>query len=100
MEAVEGHDDLKDYFYIHILLLKIIGIPVKPLDDSTNTVLKFLYYVYSVVLIITIPGGCLFMESYASIDNWGNIQKLSSALSFSLTHLLGKQNFKSANSTS
>lgn len=89
----EDYSDVRDYFYVHILILKLLGIPVKPLEESTSTFMKCSYYIYSVVFIISIPSGFLFMETYASIDNWGNIEKFSSGLSYSLTHLLGKAEF-------
>lgn len=88
--AEDHHRDIKDYFYVHIFILKLIGVPVKPLDESWNVVLKCLYYIYSIVFILIIPMAFTFSETYQSIINIEDFDKSSFGLSYSLTHMLGR----------
>lgn len=83
--------ELHDYFKVHFIVLKCIGIPLEPMKH-TAIVWKILYCMFSVFFVGLFPVYFALSE-FLQLFNESNIDTFTFNLSYAITHCLGKTVF-------
>lgn len=77
----------KEYFKVPIVLLQTIGISLKPIE---NEYLRFLYRIYSFILISFSIYIFLIIEFVECLILNPSVDNITFGLSYGVTHILGK----------